>query len=118
MQYFHKQELEELRRSPENKNGELKLYTIFGHLDQPLVTFTKLTQSYVYDDENKKYPYPSKSADYTLFDSKIQAWREFKAHYLKEKKYLEDKHALELKKLNKVRDVLEKCSIETPEYFL
>jgi len=114
MEYFRKDDLEEIRKS----DTEPSLYAVYGNLANPPIKIKHLTKKYIYWEDDTKHPYPSNSAGYSIFDSKIEAWKRYKQLYEKRKKYIREKYDHDMKQLTRATEILNECAEKTPEYFI
>jgi len=114
MIYHTKASLEDLRKS----NIIPTLYAIYNHLALPVIEIDHLSKKYVYWKDNSKHSYPSRSAGYVLCDNQSEAWKLYKSLFEKKLREVEEEYKINVKKLSVARNILEECSIETPEYFI
>jgi len=117
MEFHSKKDLEELRKNI-NKDDDLKLYAVYKNLAYPVFMIKSISKKYVYWDDDSRHPYPSASADYSLFDNQSEAWRFWKKLYEDKKKQTLKEYEENMKRLSKAEAILEQCSIDNPEYFI
>ena len=115
MVYYRKADLEDIRKE---SGGVVELYAVYNHLYYSVRTISKLTKKYVYLDDGAQNPYPSKNAGYVIFDNKSEAWKYFKENFERRKKSIENKYQSDMESLAAAAQHLQKCSEETPEYFI
>jgi hypothetical protein len=118
MQYYRKDDLEELRKSNRNYSEDISLYAVYVNLGNPPIKIKHISKKYVYWEDDTKHSYPSKSAGYSIFDNKIEAWKHYKYLYEKRTKYIREKYEADMKQLTRATQILQECSEKTPEYFI
>jgi len=116
MEYFRKDDLEEIRKSDESDN--LSLYAVYGNLANPPIKIKHLSKKYIYWEDDTKHPYPSKAAGYSIFDSESEAWKRYKHLYEKRKRYIREKYEQDMQQLTRATEILNECAEKTPEYFI
>ena len=117
MEYFRKDELDEIRHSYSDGTDCIPLYVVYKSLCHPVFKIKNMSKKYIYWEDGSKHPYPSKSAGYTIFDNQSEAWRKYKYLYEKQKQFIEDEYIHNMKRLNFATAVLNECAEKTPEYF-
>lgn len=118
MHYHRKAELEELRKTQPNADGDLELYAVYNHLANPVMKIKHLSKKYVYWFDDTKHPYPSNAAGYVVFDNKVEAWKYYKMIFEKRKADIQERYERDMQQLTRATEILNKCSEETPEYFI
>ena len=118
MQYHRKDDLEEIRKSPLNGHGDIGLYAVYGNLAHAPIKIKHLSKKYIYWEDDTNHAYPSRSAGYTIFDNKSEAWKHYKYLYEKQKEHIIEQYESDMKKLTRATNILNECAETTPEYFL
>lgn len=118
MEYLRKDDLEELRKSDRNYSDNISLFAVYLNLAHPPIKIKHLSKKYIYWEDGTNHQYPSRSAGYTLFDSKVEAWKRYKDLYDQRKEHIKKQYESDMQQLTRSTYILNKCAEETPEYFL
>ena len=118
--------LMKIRASIPTESGECPNVTLYGvkkNLDQPVITFTKLSKKYLYDGEGNKYFFAfgdsySDDPPISVFTTIAEAWKFFKKKSCERRQSAEDFYIREILATNAADRYVAEVLKKFPEYFI